>query len=245
MYDLHCHLLPGIDDGPATVADSVALVRAAVADGITHAIVTPHIHNGRWDNNVASIGKAARKLARALRDEGLSLQLKAAAEVRLDAELSAMVAAKKLLFLGYWEEHQILLLEMPHGRVLPGTDKMIAWLKQHNIIAMIAHPERNKEIMKHPAKLKPLLDEGCLLQVTAGSLIGQFGEGAYRIAKALLEEDLITILASDAHNLKNRPPNLAAAYEEVARQAGDKRADALLLHHPRMIFESSISPLIK
>jgi len=245
MYDLHCHLLPGIDDGPATVADSVALVRAAVANGITHAIVTPHIHNGRWDNDVVSIGNAAKKLAHALREENISLQLKAAAEVRLDAELPTMVTTNKLLFLGYWQKHQILLLEMPHGRVLPGTDKMIAWLKQHNIIPMIAHPERNREIMKHPAKLKPLLDEGCLLQVTAGSLIGQFGEGAHRIAKALLEEDLITIVASDAHNLKNRPPNLAAAYEEIALQAGEKRADTLLHHNPRMIFESSISPYIQ
>ncbi|HAU13263.1 MAG: capsular biosynthesis protein [Pseudomonadales bacterium] len=244
MYDLHCHLLPGIDDGPETVAESVALVRAAMADGITHAIVTPHIHNGRWDNDIASIGKAGRALGQALREQNIPLRLKAAAEVRLDAELPAMVKANRLLFLGYWEQHQILLLEMPHGRVLPGTDKMIAWLRKNHIIPMIAHPERNREIMKNPAKLKPLLKEGCLLQVTAGSLVGQFGEGAQRIAKALLDEDLITILASDAHNIKNRPPNLAAGYEEVARVVGDERADRLLHHNSRMIFESSISPYI-
>ncbi len=239
MFDVHCHLLPGLDDGPETPEQSLALLRAAMLDGITHIIVTPHIHLGRWENDIASIGKAFQRLARHLPRQKMLQRITIAAEVRLDAEMLPLVAARRGPFLGRMDGYDVLLLEMPHGRILPGTEKMLRWLKQRGVLPMIAHPERNRAILKQPSRLQSLVDEGCLFQVTAGALVGQFGERAEQVARQMLERDLITVLASDAHNTRNRPPNLSAGYHRAKALVGEQKARQLVYTRPRALFESN------
>lgn len=241
MIDVHCHVLPGIDDGPDSLSGSVALARAMVADGVTHAIATPHIHTERWENDCESIANAWQGLCAELENNGVPLQLRFAAELRLDADLPDRIQNNRVPFLGSWNNYRVILLEMPHGQVPAGTDKVIAWLKQRNILALLAHPERNREIMRRPGKLQPLLDQGCLVQVTAGSLLGDFGENALLIAEKLLEADLITVLASDAHNLKNRPPKLSSGFETVKAKLGHQAAWQLVHLNPDVLFTSNAS----
>lgn len=238
MIDLHNHLLPGIDDGAPDLEASLALARIAVQDGITHLVCTPHIHPGRYDNTLASIQDAKAQFDAALKEQGIPLRVVAAAEVRFGMELMMGVSQGAIPFLGRWQGKQVLLLEFPHGEIPFGAERLISWLLQRNIVPMIAHPERNKDLMRMPSRLKPFLELGCLLQVTAGSVAGRFGPAAEALARALLEQGVVTVLASDAHNLQHRPPMLSEGMQHAVRIVGDAMAESLVLHTPWEIAQS-------
>ncbi|WP_342245220.1 tyrosine-protein phosphatase [Pseudomonas sp. OTU5201] len=238
MIDLHNHLLPGIDDGSPDLEASLALARVAVQDGITHLVCTPHIHPGRYDNTPVSIQRARDFFAAALKEQGIPLRVAAAAEVRFGMELMVGVSQGTIPFLGQWQGQKVLLLEFPHGEIPFCAERLISWLLERKIVPMIAHPERNKDIMRTPSRLKPLLELGCLLQVTAASVAGRFGPAAEAIAHALLEQGVVTILASDGHNLQHRPPLLSEGVQHAARIVGDDKAESLVLHTPWEIAQS-------
>lgn len=235
MIDLHCHLLPGIDDGPDTLKESLALCRIAVNDGITHAVVTPHIHPGRWENTRQNIEQQRNNLQQALNQQGTPLQLGFAAEVRLTDQILQQVENNEIPFYGKVDGYQIMLLEFPHSHIIPGSDKLVAWLMKHNIRPLIAHPERNKQIMKDPIQLRPFIEAGCWLQLTAGSVTANFGERAQQIAHQLLKDDVVAVLASDGHNAKARQPGLKQAFDAITEQYGAERARRLTLHTPAVI----------
>lgn len=235
MYDLHCHLLPGIDDGPQTLEQALELAQCAVDNGITHAVVTPHIHHGRYENTGPSIKQHFVNYQQAVKDAGISLKLGFAGEVRLGFEVIQMAQEGLLPFYGHYQGHNILLLEMPHSHVPPGSDKLVEWLLKHNIKPMIAHPERNKDVMRNSKKLEPFLQLGCLLQITADSVAGSFGEQAEYIAHQLVAEGHATILASDGHNLKHRPPRLKPGLHAATKLIGEQEATALVLDTPKAI----------
>ena len=235
MIDLHCHLLPGIDDGPATLEESLALCRIAVAGGTTHAIVTPHIHPGRWDNTRNSIRRECAALAAVLAEHGIPLHLGFAAEVRVTDQVMQQIAADEIPFYGEVDGYRIMLLEFPHGRMIPGSEKLAAWLLHQGIRPLIAHPERNRQLMKDPGQLQPFIDMGCWLQLTAGSVTGGFGKPAQELARQLLDDEVVTVLASDGHNSGARQPTLEQTFEFVARHYGKDRAWQLMLHMPRRI----------
>ncbi|HEY6131290.1 MAG TPA: CpsB/CapC family capsule biosynthesis tyrosine phosphatase [Halioglobus sp.] len=235
MIDLHCHLLHGIDDGPNTLEESLELCRIAVADGITQAIVTPHIHPGRWKNTRTSIEEACGNLRQMLIGLEIPLQLGFAGEVRLTDRLVQHLAEDEIPFLGQMDGYKILLLEFPHSHVIPGSEKLAKWLLNHGIRPLIAHPERNKQIMRDVSLLQPFIDLGCWLQVTAGSVMGLFGAKSQSISHQLLQSDRVTVLASDGHNARARPPVLSPTFAHVARQYGMERAQRLMLDTPAAI----------
>ena len=238
MIDLHCHLLPGIDDGAQNLTDSIELVKLAIADGITHAVCTPHIQLGRFDNNVKTISTAFDLLVAQIKSQQLKLEIAFAAEVRICPEIMLFSKQNKLPFIGKWQNTDVLLLELPHSHIPPGTDQLIKWLHKNKITPMIAHPERNRDIMADYHKLDMLCKLGCLFQVTAVSLCGQFGDIAQTIAVNMLKEDKVTILATDAHNVKRRPPNLLAGRNAAAEIIGEKKADSLVYDIPKLISQS-------
>lgn len=238
MIDVHAHLLPGIDDGAPDLATALALARVAVADGITHMVCTPHIHPGRYDNTPDTIHAAWRSLALALREHDIPLQLSAAAEVRFGMEIMQAVATHTLPYLGRWQGKKVLLLEFPHGELPFGAEKLTAWLLAHDVVPLIAHPERNKTLLRQPGRLKPFLQQGCLLQVTAGAVAGRFGPACQDLAHRLLQAGVVTLLASDAHNLAHRPPLLHEGLEHAAALIGHALAQRLVDHTPREIAAS-------
>ena len=238
MIDLHNHLLPGIDDGAPDLDTALQLARSAVQEGITHMVCTPHIHPGRFDNDRHSIHRAHRLFTEALAQAGIDLKVSWAAEVRFGIELMAALTDGSLPLLGKWQGKKVLLLEFPHGEVPFGAERLTQWLLARNVIPLIAHPERNKGIMRSPGKLKPFIEQGCLLQVTASSVAGHFGPAARDLAHSLLEQGLVTILASDAHNLQHRPPHLREGMEHAARIVGDIQAERLVKDTPWQIARS-------
>lgn len=243
MIDVHCHLLPGIDDGPQTMEESITLAQLAVQNGITHAVVTPHIHLGRWNNEAITISHLMHQLQMRLTAANIPLQLGMAAEVRLDAQIMQWLAQDKIPFLGTYNGKRVMLLELPHANIPLGTDNLISWLLKRDIQPLIAHPERNKEIMRSVDKIRPLLRLGCLLQVTAGSVVGLFGKPAQRCARELLDMGAVFVLASDAHNVHNRPPDLISGRDAASEIVGAEMAHQLVTTRPFELVASQFSAL--
>ncbi|SDJ66518.1 tyrosine-protein phosphatase [Microbulbifer yueqingensis] len=238
MIDLHCHLLPGIDDGARDLDQALRLARMAVDDGITHCVATPHIHPGRWDNSLDNISAVFREFRAALEGAGIPLQLGMAAEIRLSEEILTMVASGRVPFLGRWEGDRVLLLELPHSHIPPGVEQLIRWLQKQGIRPMIAHPERNKDVLRDFAKVLPLARLGCLFQVTAGAVAGDFGEGPMQRAHELLQQNLVTILATDAHHEVRRPPVLEKGRRAAEAVVGESVSWELVRHNPGRIAAS-------
>lgn len=238
MYDIHSHLLPGIDDGSPSLEYSLDMARYAVDHGTTHMVFTPHIHPGRFDNDKSIIENSYLQLREAVSDAGIKLQLGMAAEVRLSAEVLILFQQNKLPFLGEEDGVTTLLLELPHSHIPPGSENLIDWLNKRSCRTMIAHPERNKEIMRNPQRLLPFLHRGCLIQITAGSLAGKFGETARNVAEQLLLQGAVDVIATDSHNLLHRTPDLSVGYHLAKDLVGEDGAIKLVMDNPRAIVRS-------
>ncbi len=242
MIDLHCHLLPGIDDGPNTMGEAVELCKIAVDDGIALSIVTPHIHPGRWQNSRKSIERECAKLQQVLIEKDIPLHLGFAGEVRLTDCIMEQVANNEIPYYGQVDGYHIMLLEFPHGHIIPGSEKLVQWLLNKRIRPLIAHPERNKQVMGDSARLLPFIELGCLLQLTAGSITGGFGNKAQAIAEQLLQDNVVAVVASDGHNAKARPPALKQAFNHIAQHYGKERAERLMMETPAAIVWSQVMP---
>ncbi|KYL33925.1 MAG: protein-tyrosine phosphatase [Pseudoalteromonas tetraodonis] len=238
MIDIHTHILPGIDDGAKDLTESLALLKLAENDGITHMVATPHIHVGRFNNSISHIYDSLANLRLNATNEGINIKLAAAAEVRLDVELMAMVVANKLPFIGKIAEKNVLLLELPHSHMPQGYDKFIQWLAKKNIRVIIPHPERNRDIQSNLYYIQHLKQLGCDFQLTASSIEGEWGESAQTIALQMLKDGLVNYVASDAHSVKRRPPILSQARNTVAQLIGEEQATALFVTNPLQLTES-------
>jgi protein-tyrosine phosphatase len=235
MIDLHCHYLPGIDDGPETLAEALELARAAVADGITHAVLTSHVHPGRYPNQRRNLLTAIEGFAAEVARAGIGLQLHLGSEARLCHELVDMLAENQVPFLGEVDGYRILLLEFPHQLIPVGSLRFVQSLFKLKIRPLIAHPERNKAIMTDPQKINEFAEAGCWLQLTAGSLVGRFGAPAQQAAYAMIDEGWNCVVATDAHNLNNRPPLLKEGRAALQKRYGEAVARAMVLDKPARI----------
>ena len=227
MIDLHCHMLPGIDDGPKTMAQSLEMARFAVENGTRRCVVTPHIQPGCYDNDSDNIQRIFAAFQEQLAAENIPLQVGMAAEVRVCAELPGMINQGKIPFLGRWQGMSLILLEFPHDQIPVGADKLIDWLIGHDILPVIAHPERNQGVMRQPEKINPFVNKGCLLQITADSVTGLFGEVSRKLALAFIRNDMVTLIATDAHNIHKRRPTLKAARDVLLPMIGADKVQAL------------------
>ncbi len=241
MIDLHCHLLPGIDDGASHIGESLALARMACDNGIKKSIVTPHITPGRYDNDVTTIRAAFTQFQQALQEHHIPLQVGMAAEVRISPEILMMVEQNLIPFLGSLDGYRIMLLEMPYNHIPLGCDKMVRWLLDRKIRPMIAHPERNGDIVRNFEKIYPFIELGCLLQVTASSVAGFFGSKLQLRAQQLLEREWVTVIASDAHNQEHRPPDMESGRIAAAQIVGERAAWAMVHDTPARITQEQFS----
>ncbi|MCA9236874.1 MAG: hypothetical protein KDA44_15465 [Planctomycetales bacterium] len=229
--DVHCHLLPGVDDGPQDLAESLALCQALVDDGVTAVAATPH-QLGPYDlqNDGPQILAAVRELASAA--SHLPLQIVAGADVRIDERLPQLVDEGCVLTIADAKTH--LLLELPHETYLDplGTIKQLAdW----GIQTVMTHPERHRYLAQSQRRLLAWIDAGAVLQVTAGSLLGEFGQTARAAAWRMLDEGLAGLVASDAHDVRRRSPRMTLARAALAAAYGNDVAHLLLYENPRLI----------
>jgi len=243
MIDLHCHLLPGIDDGPKSIEESLAMARHAANAGITKIVTTPHITPGRYDNSLASIQPVFEKLKATIKERAIPIEISFAAEIRFDPIIIDMVNNNILPILGEYEGERIILLEFPHSHIPPGCEELIQWLADKGVRVLIAHPERNGSVLANIEKITSLIKMGCLLQITAGALTGVFKDGPRQCAVELLKRGWVSIIASDAHNIHTRCPELEPARQAAAKIVGEEEASDMVISRPasiaKMHFESS------
>ncbi len=238
MIDIHNHIIPGIDDGAQTLEDSIELLKLAVDNGIQKLVCTPHMHAGRFDNDVDTILPHFIKLLSKKNKLKLPIEIAMAAEVRISDEFMMQLKKGRVPMLGQWEGADCVLLEMPHAQIPMGIDNLINWLKRQNIRPVIAHPERNKEIMRYPERAQALADKGVLFQLTAASVSGQFGSQAEEISQWLLDKKLVQFVASDAHNTTRRPPAMKAAAGVLDTWVGEEERIKLTHTNPDVLTQS-------
>ena len=235
---MHCHILPGLDDGPSTMDESLAMAETAVADGITHVVATPHASD-RYMFEFAHV--------RQLRDElqtkiGGRLKIATGCDFHLNPEnLGALRrgAAEYCI-----NQHDYLLLEFNEISIPPAMDQTLHEIQLSGVRPIITHPERNSILRARPERLKDWVRRGCFAQVTGGSLTGVFGAVAQKDSLEWIREGLIHFVASDAHNTRGRPLRLQPAYDVIVEQFGPEKARALFLENPLAAFEGRDLPHI-
>jgi protein-tyrosine phosphatase len=211
VIDLHCHVLPGIDDGPETITGSLALARAASACGVRTLVATPHV-SWHYQNEAETIGRLVEDLRRHLAADGVALQVLAGAEIAVTRvkEIAPPELARLRLGGGEW-----LLVEPPFTPVASGLEIILRDLQRQGHRILLAHPERCPAFQRDPHMLGTLVREGFLTSLTAGSLVGRFGGLARRFALQLVQEELVHNVASDAHDLSKRTPGISSELEQA------------------------------
>lgn len=235
MIDLHCHLLPGIDDGAPDLATSLAMARIAVADGIQVIACTPHIYAGMYDNNGPAIRRAVAELQARLGDAGIPLRLTLGADTHIAPDLVDGLRAGRIPTL---HDSRYFLLEPPHHVAPPRLAETVFDLLAAGYVPVITHPERLSWIEDRYPVFIDLARRGAWLQVTAGSLTGRFGEAARYWGERLLDEGWVHILATDSHGVERRPPLLAEGQRAAERWVGPDEALHLVKTRPQGILDN-------
>lgn len=217
MIDIHSHILPGVDDGAQTEADSLAMAEAAVAQGIHTIIATPHHRNGKYDNLKADIIEQVHLLSALFAKEDIPLTVLAGQEVRINGDMIADIENGELLALHHTK---YVFVEFPSGHIPRYAKQMLFDIQVAGYTPIIVHPERNQELIAHPEKMYEFVQKGALTQVTAASIIGKFGKSIRKFSHQLIEANLTHFIASDAHNTTTRGFCMYEALQEVKDQYG-------------------------
>ncbi len=234
FVDIHCHLLPGIDDGAKDCGDSLAMARLAADDGITTIIATPHQLGTYGHNRGDDIRRRVAELQQRLDVAEIPLKVLPGADVRIESGMIDALLSGDVLTLGDRRRH--VLLELPHELFLP-LESLVDELARHRIVGILSHPERNEGILRRPEVVAPLVDGGCLLQVTAGSICGTFGPECQQMADWLLAEGLVHFVATDAHGPRSRRPMMRRAFDRVTELTDEATARELCGNNPAAVAE--------
>lgn len=211
MIDLHCHVLAGIDDGPATFEESLTLARASASAGTRTLVATPHV-SWEYRNRAATIARLVGELNRRLRGEGVALEIRPGAEIAMTrlGDIDADELSRLTLAGGRW-----LLVEPPFTLVASGLELVIADLQERGYRVVLAHPERCPALHRDRSMLERLIESGVLGSLTAGSLDGKFGAEVRRFSLELVRDRLVHNVASDAHDHSHRPPTIVGEIERA------------------------------
>ncbi len=233
FVDIHCHLLPELDDGAENWIEAVEMARIAVDDGITHSILTPHQLGGYRENTASRIRQKASEFRRRLQDAQIKLHVAVGGDVRIEPDIVERLDDDEVLTLA--DRKQYVLLELPHELYFP-LEPLLERLQRQGLTGVLSHPERNQGILANPTVVSDLVDAGCLMQLTAGSVTGAFGPQAAQLSEAMLRDGLVHVVATDAHGINARRPRMSRAYETIVALIGQEAADQLCCSNPRRIF---------
>jgi protein-tyrosine phosphatase len=238
VIDIHCHILPGLDDGPDSFEISIAMAEMAIADGITHVIGTPHAHpNFAFDST--KIRERRDELQRLFEGRlilatgcDFHLSYENLEDIRFDPSRYTL------------NQKNYLLVEFADFSIPPALDQALHNLQLAGLVPIVTHPERNPLIRAQPERLFKWLGQGCYAQVTGQSLLGKFGRAAQETSQRWLAEGAVHFIASDAHNVTSRPLRLKETFDWVAKAHGEDVAQALLVDNPLAAFEGRPLPFV-
>lgn len=234
MIDLHAHILPGIDDGADSPETALAMARMAVEGGTTVMACTPHIYPGLYMNDASGIQRERDKLQAKLDSRGIPLHLMIGADAHLVPELLDGLRVGRVPTLA---GSRYFLLEPAHHVAPPGFEQLVLDILLAGYVPVITHPERLTWIEDHYASFVRLAQEGCWLQLTAGSIVGKFGKRARYWSERLLDDGLVHLVASDAHGTGRRSPNMADTVPPLERRVGADEVRMLLKERPQSVLD--------
>lgn len=230
FVDIHCHCLPGLDDGPANISEALLLCQALAAEGIAVAVATPH-QLGRFEgrNNAENVRITVQNLNATLRNSGISIKIVPGGEVRVDERICQLLEADEILTLA--DKSGYILLELPH-QIFIDIESLLQELASMGIHPVISHAERIAALTKKPDVLLRWLEYSTCLQITASSLFGDFGFEAERAAWNYLSSGLAIIVATDSHNINSRRPRMRAAFNRITMKLGKDVAHLVCIENP-------------
>lgn len=239
FVDLHAHILPGLDDGPETMGESLAMARLAGQDGTEIILATPHQRDVMLDSSIQTVQNLMTQLNEALDEEagpgGRPLRVLLGMENHIEPELPEWAGNGTALTIN---GTRFILCEPPYTTYPPYADEVLFRLQLMRLVPVIAHPERNSVLRENHKRLKALVERGMLVQLSAGSFTGEYGPQAQRAAESLLKRGLVHAVASDMHGSTGlRSPVLSVAYERVVHLAGEAQAFRLFDQTPRAIVQ--------
>lgn len=238
MIDIHCHILPGLDDGSDSVETSLKMAEMAIADGVTHVIATPHA-NSEYEFNPELIQSRRDEIQSHLGDR---LSILTGCDFHLNFENLQILRGDLQRFT--LNHGDYLLVEFANFAIPASMDQTLHELKLLGLHPIITHPERNPLLRSQWDRVWGWINQGCFVQLTAQSITGGFGQRAQQAADLLLEANAVHFVASDAHNVTTRPLRLKPVYEALAKTEGEQRARALLEDNPRAAVENRPLPYL-
>ncbi|WP_456380777.1 tyrosine-protein phosphatase [Thiolapillus sp.] len=236
MYDLHCHILPNIDDGARDLSTALEMARIAVDDGITHLVCTPHIYPGLFDNNPEGIAAAVQSFCGELEALGIDLELAPGADIQVVPELVENLRSGMFPTLN---QSRYFLFEPPHHLPLVNFDRFVLDALGAGFVPVITHPERLGWIKSHYQEFVAAAQAGAWIQLTAGSLTGRFGKAAKYWGEKMLGDGIVHLLATDGHNCNSRPPLLAEGELIAQKHVGKEEAARMVLDRPRAVWKNA------
>jgi protein-tyrosine phosphatase len=241
MIDLHCHILPGVDDGARTLEEALDMARAAERDGIKTIVATPHLFRGEFDlEGFDSIQQKRHDLNEALKANNIQVELRSGAEVHISHNLIEEIRRNREALVLNGSSY--MFIEFPVWHVYQGVKNLFFDLMSEGIRPIIAHPERNSVFKAHPELLYELVQMGALVQANSGSFFGIYGSKSAALVRRLLEWNLIHFIASDGHSADSMPPRLSQAVREAEATIGRERASALVNDNPQAVLEDREIP---
>ena len=232
FVDIHCHLLPSIDDGAKSWDDALAMARMAVADGTELIIATPHQLGSYQHNTGELIRERVAQMNQTLEQNSIPLKVLPGGDVRIEADMLPKLKSEEVLSLGDQKRH--VLLELPHEMYFP-LEPVLEGLRQIGMRGILSHPERNQGLLKQQELIASLVDAGCYMQVTAGSLSGTFGPNCQAFAESMIAQRQVHFIATDAHGPRARRPLMKRAFERVAELSSWGFAEDVCCNNPRLV----------
>ena len=232
FIDIHCHILPGLDDGPEHMDESLEMVRMAANDGTSHIFCTPHVYPEVYDTNQDSVKQARDELKNRVSN---GVKLFFGGDVRIVPDLLERVMRQEVPTLS---GSPYLLLEFPSQIIPYYTGRLIFDMRRQGLIPIVTHPERCAYFARDFTGLHVLRDQGCMFQLTAMSLTKDVAKQLRKLTHAMIENGFADFIASDAHSTRQRAPVLSKAYDEVQRHFGKDLADKLFFNNPQKILDA-------
>ena len=240
MIDLHSHILCGLDDGAQLLEESIEMCRMSYHDGIRTIVATPHILDGVYQNDRSTILPRLKELNAVLMHSALdtrhsALRILPGADVHFSSDILHRYEEGEIVTVN--DQGRYLMIEFESQGIPYMAEKALFQMLTNGIIPIISHPERNMEIGKEPRRYYEMIRMGCLGQVTAMSLTGEFGPKVMKVAEKLLAHRLIHIIASDAHSVRRRPPVLSSGVKAAEKIVGEEEARKLVTEYPKAVIE--------
>lgn len=238
MIDLHCHILPGLDDGSSDWGQSLEMARIAVMDGISGIVCTPHYSPAFPENRRTAIMDAVEEFRTRLRQAEIQLELYPGCELVIGSNLPKQIESGELLTVN--DNRKIALVEMPVEVIPPNLDRFFWSMSVSGIGTVLAHPERNYQLMKNPSVLVEWVRAGTMVQITSSSLRGHHGKEIRDFALKLLRHRMVHFVATDSHHPDRRRPVLSKAHSIAEAIVGPEEAHRIFYEYPAQVLSGEV-----